>query len=102
MKRNATAAITLSGLMMLSGAALADHHAEDELAPQSGTGSANEVEDGTMDGQEGMVEGGAIVEEGGTDSANDPEADAAMSDGEVGGGEVSPDSGLDSANDPED
>ncbi|KGE78799.1 hypothetical protein [Halomonas salina] len=102
MKRIATAAVTLSALMMLSGAALASHHEEDELAPNQGVDSANEVEQGTMESHDGAMGDDPIVEEGGTDSANDPAEDAAThAEGSV-DDEVAPASGVDSANDPED
>ncbi|QFT83945.1 hypothetical protein FIU88_03050 [Halomonas sp. THAF12] len=102
MKRNATAAITLSALMMLSGSALAAHHEEHEMAPDNGVDSANDVEQGTMEGHNGAMSDEAIVEEGGTDSANDPSQEAdTHTEGSI-DDDMTTESSVDSANAPED
>ncbi|MBB3139194.1 hypothetical protein [Halomonas organivorans] len=102
MKRIATAAITLSALMMLTGTALADHHEGEEMAPNSGADSANMVEESTVKHDEGAMSDEPIVEEGGTDTANAPsDADASHAEGSL-DDDMAPKEGVDSANDPED
>ncbi|MFG6177627.1 hypothetical protein ACGTN6_10315 [Halomonas sp. THAF12] len=101
MKRIATAAITLSALMMLGGTALADHHEGDEMAPNSGADSANTVEESSMNHDEAAMGDEPIVEEGGTDTANAPsDADTSHAEGSL-DEDMAPKGGVDSANDPE-
>ncbi|RTR07010.1 hypothetical protein [Halomonas nitroreducens] len=99
MKPIATAAVTLTTLLLLSGTALAADH-EDEMAPESGVDTANETSESMMSSDEAAMGEKPLVEEGGTDSANDLEEEDQMST--VEGGEVAPESGVDSANDADD
>ncbi|QFU01824.1 hypothetical protein FIU83_09245 [Halomonas sp. THAF5a] len=94
MKRITLTASALTLAMMLSGAALAEHH-EESMAEPTGVDSANQVSDGTAEG-DGMLEDGSVVEEGGVDSANEVEAES-PDDASLDDGEVAPDSGVDSA-----
>ncbi|SDG33440.1 hypothetical protein SAMN05216571_11014 [Onishia taeanensis] len=94
MKRIMATASALTLTMMMSGAALAEHH-EDEMATHNGVDSANEVSDMTSE-SDAKLEDGQIVKDGGNDSANhldEQDSDAMLKDGEV-----APDSGVDSAN----
>ncbi|WP_136248275.1 hypothetical protein [Halomonas borealis] len=102
MKRIATAAITLSALMLFSGGALAAHHEEGEMANEHGVDSANEVEQDTMDGHKDAMSDEAIVEEGGTDSANDPSKETDTHSEHDVADDMNDADGVDSANDPED
>lgn len=94
MKRIAFTASALTLAMMMSGAALAEHH-EETMAEPTGVDSANQVTDGTAQ-QDGMLVDDAVVEDGGVDSANETDAET-PDDAELDDGEVAPDSGVDSA-----
>lgn len=95
MKRRVTSASALTLMMMLSGAALADHRNE-EMADPTGVDSANEVSE-TATSDDGMLKDGAVVEEGGVDSANEVEVETPGDDAALDDEEVAPDSGVDAA-----
>lgn len=92
MKRIATTASALTFMMMVSGAALAEHH-EEAMADPTGVDSSNEVNEMSQDSAK--LDEGAVAEESGVNSANEIEQD---SDANLEEGDVAEDSGVDSAN----
>ncbi|WP_458526050.1 hypothetical protein [Onishia taeanensis] len=93
MKRIVTTASALTLTLMMSGAALAEHH-EESMADPTGVDSANDVGEMTSH-DDAKLEDGMIAEEGGVDSANETGQD---SDATLDDDELAEDSGVDSAN----
>ncbi|ATJ81643.1 hypothetical protein ACFPTY_01550 [Halomonas beimenensis] len=96
MKRLTT--VTLSTLLLLSGPAVADHHGE-EMAAQSGVDTANAPSEDVMS-DDAKLQDEPIVEDGGIESAADPEGDGEPAPPPE--GELAPQSGVDSAQPEED
>ncbi|APE32363.1 hypothetical protein BOX17_16190 [Halomonas aestuarii] len=94
MTRNVILASALTLLLMMSGAALAEDHNED-MADPTGVDSANEVSE-MASPDDALLRDGAVVEDGGVDSANEVDVES-PDDASLDEGEVAPDSGVDAA-----